>query len=113
MAPRPAAAELHQATDLPAWYAAVIGRPNDSARDYLLLVLFTGMRRSEASRLRWEDVELAGRTLTLPRTKNGDPLVLPLSGFLLDLLRARTVLAGTSPWVFPSDSASGHVEEPK
>ena len=66
---------------LPAWWSAVMGEA-EHARDFLLIALFTGMRRSEIARLRWEDVDIVGRSLHLPRTKNGDPLDLPLSPFL-------------------------------
>lgn len=49
------------------------------SRDYLLIALFTGMRRGEIARLRWENIDLVGRSLHIPKTKNGDPLDLPLS----------------------------------
>lgn len=99
--------------DLPAWYAAVMALESDSARDYLRLVLFTGMRRAEAMALRWGDVDLAGRTLTVPQTKNGDPLVLPLSSFLLEMLAERRRCYPDAEWVFPGNSKSGHLQEPK
>lgn len=99
--------------DLPAWYAAVMMLANDSARDYLRLILFTGMRRSEAMRLRWEDVDFEGRILTIPTTKNGDPLVLPLSSFLHEMLKARRQRFPDDEWVFFSVGARGHLREPK
>jgi len=95
------------------WYAAVMALPNDAARDYLRLLLFTGMRRSEALRLRWENIDFGARTLLVPDTKNHEPLLLPLSDFVLSLLRARFEKTGGSEWVFPGDGKSGHMEEPK
>jgi integrase len=41
--------------------------------------LATGMRRGEVLSLRWENVDLAGRTAHLPITKNGDSRTVPLS----------------------------------
>ena len=38
------------ANDLPAWWAAVMEEP-DYARDFLLIALFTGMRRNEIAAL--------------------------------------------------------------
>lgn len=38
-------------------------------QDYFLLVLFTGMRRTEAASLRWEYVDLKAKTFTLLDTK--------------------------------------------
>lgn len=64
------------ALDLPMWWKAVMAEP-DYSRDFLLMALFTGMRRGELMRLRWENVDLNARTLHLPTTKNGDPLNLP------------------------------------
>jgi integrase len=100
---------VHQ---LPAWWAAVM-RENELARDFLIVALFTGMRRSEIARLRWEHVDLVGRTLHLPKTKNGDPLDLPLSSFLADLVARRRGIVGRSEWVFPGPGATGHVVETK
>ncbi len=79
------------AHDLPAWFAVVMQETPD-ARDVLLVALFTGMRRSEVLTLRWENVDLVGRVVTVPRTKNGDALVLPLSSFLAKLIRIPTVM---------------------
>lgn len=35
---------------------------NETLRDYLLLVLLTGLRREEAATLKWENVDLAAKT---------------------------------------------------
>lgn len=97
---------------LPAWWRAVMNE-TEYARDVLLVALFTGMRRSEVTSLRWEYLDFASATLTLPTTKNGDPLQLPMSDFLAELLSARRELVGQSEWVFPSRSATGHITEVK
>src|SRR5947208_175319 len=49
--------------DLPTFYKAVDELPSRTARDYLMLLLFTGLRRNEAASLRWEDIDFATRTL--------------------------------------------------
>jgi integrase len=103
---------LVPAHQLPEWWAAVMAE-EPLGRDFLLVALFTGMRRREIAGLRWENIDLRGRTLTVPKTKNGDPLTLPLSSFLVRLLMERKLLVGGSPFVFPTRSASGHVAEVK
>lgn len=103
---------LVKAQDLPQWWKAVMAEP-DYARDFLLMALFTGMRRGELMALRWEHVDLTARTLHLPRTKNGDPLHLPLSSFLVDLLTERSKQSGESPYVFPGPGRDGHLKETK
>jgi len=103
---------LVTAQDLPQWWKAVMAEP-DYSRDFLLMALFTGMRRGELMALRWENVDLVARTLHLPRTKNGDPLHLPLSSFLVDLLTERKKQAGETPYVFPGPGRDGHLKETK
>ncbi|HEY8380772.1 MAG TPA: tyrosine-type recombinase/integrase [Microvirga sp.] len=97
---------------LPAWYQTVI-QEAPLARDFLLMALLTGMRRREIAGLRWENIDLVGRTLTVPKTKNGDSLRLPLSPQLVRLLEERRGLVGSSPWVFPTGSRHGHLQEVK
>lgn len=99
-------------SQLPEWWAAVEAEPALS-RDLLILVLFTGMRRNEVVGLRWRDIDLKGKTIHVDRTKNGDPLDLPLSEFLANLLRERKLRCGSSEWVFPGKGASGHIVETK
>jgi integrase len=60
------------------------------APPYLLPIvefaMHTGMRRSEILALRWSDVDLRRRTLTLTQTKNNERRIIPVR---------RAVLAGT------------------
>ena len=76
-------------SDLPAWYRAVIALDNEILRDYLLLLLFTGLRRQEAATLQWRQVDFNEKCFTIIDTKNGFPHTLPLSNFLLELLNDR------------------------
>lgn len=97
---------------LPKWWRAVHAE-EDYVRDFLLVALFTGMRRSEIARLRWEHIDLEGRTLLVPRTKNGDPLELPLSEFLFNLFLSRRDTDPEAEWVFPGPGSTGHLVETK
>lgn len=97
---------------LPAWWQAAMAETDD-ARDVLLMALFTGMRRSEVVTLRWTYLDLEGGLLRLPKTKNGDPLELPLSSFLAELLKDRLDRAEGSEWVFPGTGRTGHLTEVK
>ena len=100
------------AHQLPAWWRVVHNETFD-ARDFLMMALFTGMRRNEIAKLRWDYVDLIARTLHIPTTKNGDPLILPLSDFLTDLLQHRRETTGASEWVFPGTGMTGHLVETK
>jgi cytochrome c biogenesis protein CcdA len=108
--PTPRRTRMVRFEDLPKFYRAVCDLPNPSARDYILLLLFTGLRRSEAASLTWEtDIDLPGRVIRIPgiRTKTGTKLDLPMSSFVHDLLVARRGLT-RSKYVF----IAVHVTDP-
>src|SRR5690606_4396018 len=84
----------------------------DAVADFLLLLLFTGLRRNEAAQLRWKDVDLESRMLTIPDPKNRVPHTLPLSDFVFEMLERREEWA-TSPWVFAGSGKKGYLVEPK
>ncbi|MDP3269526.1 MAG: integrase family protein [Legionella sp.] len=98
--------------DLEAWYKGVNNIENETLRDYLLLVLLTGLRREEAATLKWTDIDLNAKTLTVINTKNNEPHTLPLSGFLYDLLKNRH-LKKINDYVFPGKGVVGHIIEPR
>jgi integrase len=102
------------ADKLPAFYAAIDALPNPIQRDYMLLLLFTGLRRSEAASLTWDDVDFGQRTFRVSamRTKSGRRLDLPMTDFVHDLFVRRRA-PGTAHWVFPANSAAGHIAEPQ
>ncbi len=94
------------------WYQATLQLNQETTRDYLHFLLFTGLRRSEAARLTWSDVDLADRTFIITDTKNSEPHTLPLSDFLFDLLRRRKQQS-ENQWVFPSPIRDDHLKEPR
>jgi integrase len=49
-------------------------------------ILLTLLRVNEVSGLRWRDVDLEAKTITLPVTKNGEPHVVPLSRQALQII---------------------------
>lgn len=76
-------------SDLPAWFKAVDGLDNAIMRDYLLFILFTGLRRQEAATLKWKQVDFQEGCFTVLDTKNKEPHTLPLSDNLHKLLTDR------------------------
>lgn len=105
---------LIKTSELHAWGKAVMALENDTMRDFLLFLLFTGLRRNEAAKLKWSQVDFQEGSFTIPDTKNGEPHTLPLSDYLNDLLSQRRETAtGSSLYVFPGPGKSGHLQEPK
>lgn len=101
-----------KAHDLATWYREVMNLQNVVLRDYLLLLLFTGLRREEAMTLKWQQIDLEARTLTLPDPKNHQPHTLPLSDFLYELLVQRKQKA-VSEFVFPGSGKQGYLVDPR
>jgi integrase len=87
--------------------------PNPIQRDYLLFVLFTGIRRDQAAALAWDYVDFAAKVIRFPAdvTKAKSDFNLPMTDFVHDLLGSRRKLGGK--FVFPGNSKSGHIIEPK
>ena len=102
------------------WFEAVLKLKEDpdkrepiTAADWLLLMMFTGLRRGEAQRLRWTDVDLAYKTLTVRDTKNHEDHTLPLSDYLLALLEARKLSDPEIEFVFSSYGREGYMKDPR
>lgn len=103
-------------TDLPRWYQGVMELRNETIRDYLLLMLFTGLRRTEAAQLEWSNVDFANKTLTISSeiTKNHEEHQIPLSSFVEHLLvRRKAYLVPSEVYVFPGDGKNKHLIESK
>jgi integrase len=123
-----------QVEQLQLWFQAVQRIPNRTQSAYLQCLLLTGARRNEMASLRWEDVDLNWKMLsirdkvegnrTIPLTPYVEVLLLELQRLNQQLPRVHNLLRGKStapsetwqpsPWVFSSaTSASGRIQEPR
>jgi integrase len=95
---------------LPIFYRALGGLPNQIAADAVKLMLFTGLRRHEALALRWDEVDRDKKLIRLSpdRTKNDRGLDLPMTSFVRDLLIARRALGNDGGFVFGGRGKAGH-----
>ncbi len=89
------------AQNIPAIYKSTLGLKNVGDRDFLLLLLFTGMRRGEALKLRWSDVDLQNKVIHLTATKNGDDCEKYISSHLLQVFDARREREPVTECIFP------------
>lgn len=108
--PRDGYIKEHQ---MPAWYNAVMNCPSSTIRDYLLLLLFTGLRKSEGAQLTWDCIDFEEETFTVKMTKNKRKHVLPLCSFTKQLLLDRYQCRQSNEFVFPSKGKRGYLTEPK
>jgi integrase len=100
--------------ELTAWYQAVLELQNETLRDYLLLLLMTGLRRQEAAQLKWDHIDFKAKTLVVHDTKNHQPHNLPLSDYLYEFLQKRKdSVVDDSVYVFPGAGKGGYIIEPR
>ena len=76
--------------------------------DMVWMGLFTGLRVSEVSGLRWEDIDASLGWLRIRETKSGCPLKLPVTRQLRGVLERRREAPGADDgWVFPGPAGRG------
>jgi len=69
-----------QADELPRFFAALAEEPSTAMRDYILLALLTGARRSNVCSMHWREIDLTAGNWRLPMTKNGNEERHPANG---------------------------------
>lgn len=95
------------------FFIALANEENAVFKNYVLLSLLLGQRRSNILAMRWADIDLSNGLVYFAETKNDEPLRVPLTTQAAALL-ATIQATSRSEWVLPSPtSASGHYEEPK
>jgi integrase len=81
--------------------------------DFVEMALLTGLRKTELMCLEWCTVDLQAKSFYISKTKNGSPLELPISDYLLTLFERRFSKRTDSGFVFNTNSAKGRIIEPK
>ncbi|MDI4236692.1 integrase arm-type DNA-binding domain-containing protein [Bradyrhizobium sp. Arg237L] len=108
-------------TDLKGWFAELAALDNLVRREFHLFTLLCGSRPTALQEAKPEHIDLRRRTLHIPKPKGGKKKAfdIPLSRqMILCLVRAIRFGRQMYPlqakeWVFPADSASGHLAETK
>ena len=70
---------------------AVLAAAPEHLKDLLRFFALCGWRKSEGIGMKWDMVDLAAGTITLPDSKNGKGRVLAISGDLVELMKRREV----------------------
>ena len=109
--------------DLKKWYDGVMKLPiqednvsrNTSAevvRDFLIFVMFSGLRRNEVLEMKWSDIDFKNHSFTIEDTKNNESHSLPLNFKLDEVLERRKNDSG-NPYIFQGFKPNGHLHPPK
>lgn len=102
---------LH-ADEMPRFFQSVMAEENETIRDFILIALLTGARRSNVLAMRWQDINFERAEWRIHETKNGTPQTVTLSPEAIEILTNRKLSNG-SVFVFPGAGKSGHLMEPK
>jgi integrase len=103
--------------EMPQWWRQIqdMRERNPITAAFHVINLLTGSRPEVLSRLKWPDINVRARTLTLRRTKTRIDVVLPLSmQIVAELRRARDagrILHSGNEHVFPAASGGGHLSQ--
>lgn len=101
-----------QSDELPRFFQAVAAEENEIIRDYVLMSLLTGARRSNVLAMKWQDISFDRHEWRIEETKNGSPQTVTLSPEAIEILQNR-IPSDDAVFVFPGSGKSGHLEEPK
>lgn len=103
-----------QAHELPRFFASLVEEPNQIIRNFFLISLLTGARRSNVLEMRWSELYLDESIWRITRTKNGDPQNVTLCPEAVTLLRQLKENADAQAvYVFPGAGSTGHLVEPR
>jgi integrase len=102
-----------QKHELPPLFEALAKTSNTNIRDFILLSIMTGARRSNVLSMRWCDIDLERAEWRIPDTKNGDPVIVQLSREAVETLQSRAPIPDGTEWVFPGSGKTGHMVSPK
>jgi len=101
-----------QVEEIERFHAALALEEDDTNRDAILLLLYTGIRSQNVFAMHWSEINLERGLWFIQDTKNGEPHVTVLTQEALDILKRRKKLA-SSVFVFPGKGQSGHIESVK
>lgn len=110
--------------ELPAFFKALATEPNETVRDYVLVSLLTGARRSNVQAMEWVELDWKRAIWKIPaaKAKSGEDIEIALSRVAIGILKHRKADAkaaaeedGTElgAWVFPGSGKTGHLVSPK
>jgi len=99
--------------ELPRLMRAIEQEPNEDIRDYVLISLSTGVRKSNVLSMRWEHLDLGNGVWVIPDTKNDESHEVLLTPAELAILKRRFDERTSFEWVFPGTGKTGHIVDPK
>jgi integrase len=89
---------------------ALAGEKNTDLKHILTLAMSTGARRGDLFSMKWADIDEVRQIWRVPDPKSRQSYEISLLPKAVEALEERRRTRTNSPFVFPSDAESGHVE---
>lgn len=103
-----------ESQEIERFYNAMNEIDESVSRNAILMLLYTGVRKSNVLCMKWNEVDLDSKIWLIPRTKTGKNLTIALADSAVDLLKNIKSNNPDEKYVFPSTtSASGHIVDIK
>lgn len=102
-----------QPEELIRFNAELAKEPHVDTRDVLTLLLASGARKANVYEMRWADVSFELKNWHIPMSKSGSAYDVALAPAAIEVLKRRRSETSESPFVFPANSESGHIEDIK
>lgn len=104
------------ADEIKRWFEAIEQLQSEQARDYFLMLLWTGARRDNVASMEWDEIDLSRGIWVIPATKykGKKPHVVPLTQNAVEIItrRAESKRDGAR-YVFPGRGQKGYYSDPK
>lgn len=128
MFPERARHRVIQADEFARFFAAVESEADQDIQDFIMLSLLTGARKTNVLSMSWSDIDMKGKTWTIPgeQSKNSQMHTIPLTDEELEILRRRkkeqeqrwrrdpeNPKYKNNHFVFFGEGKTGHLVEPK
>jgi len=96
------------------FFSCLDQEPRDQFYDFVMMLILTGQRKGNVLAMRWQDIDLIGKTWTIPGEvmKNGQSLTIALTDKEIAILELRQIKR-INDFVFHSKGKKGHYIEPK
>lgn len=104
-----------QGDELPRFFRALAEEPSQDMRDFFVLALLTGARKMNIAAMRTDQINLSRAEWRIPDefSKSGEAIVIPLVPQALEVIQRRIKGRKKTPYIFSSDSVTGHITSPK
>jgi integrase len=99
-----------QPAEVTRFNACLADEPNQDLKDFLILAMATGARKSDIFSMRWQDVSIEAARWTVPFPKGGETYDVNLRTAAIEVLERREAEAiEGAVYVFPGVGKQGHV----